>query len=437
MRSGPTRLVAGSSWGRSTASGSWNRSASCPTTCRRRTGCQAPRPERARLPSPGAPTPRAAAPALSPGSAAASAAGATGGETSTASRRLEQIREKLRNPQNPTRRLAIFGVVVFVVLLFGNWIASVFFRSPSKAGVEVVETEAQRRARTEVEMKQAGPAQPVSPVLAQPQAPVEAALLVGATARSGPAAQAARSPSGLSLGSAEPTAMGSDPASARSRHRLQRTSPLEDPEPRFRRRTFGTSTRTSFVDAPSASRSAAAGQGAARLALPPGILIPARLIVPADPNAPGPVSAEVTRDVSAAGAIVVPRGSTILCSSQSLNGAQRVPLTCNALVIGGAAKTFSGTALGDDKRPGLPTTVTGGGSSTRDSARTGALDTAEGVASELVGGADGIAAALSRGAIRTGGGTARSATAPGSATADAVPAGKAIFVFVQQSGGLL
>jgi hypothetical protein len=153
--------------------------------------------------------------------------------------------------------------------------------------------------------------------------------------------------------------------------------------------------------------------------------------VPADTR-PGPVSAEVTRDISVKGTVVVPRGSQLVCASQGASTG-RISLTCDGVTIGEHTVRLNGTGLGADKRPGLPS-GSAGGAGVEEHARSGSIDTAASVASSLAGA--GIAGEIARGAARIGAGTARDATAPGSATALPAPAGTSFFLFINSYGGL-
>jgi hypothetical protein len=173
---------------------------------------------------------------------------------------------------------------------------------------------------------------------------------------------------------------------------------------------------------------------AGRLQLAPGTLIAGKLLLPADPNAPGPVSAEVTKPTVVSGVTIVPKGATLLCATRGLT-AQRVSMACTTVVIQGVSHPLAGVVLGTDKRPGLAVAMSEGGSS-REPARTGALQAAGEVASQLVPGG-GIGGTLARHAIRAGSDTADNATKPDTSLAQAepAPAGTPFLLFVQEGGG--
>jgi hypothetical protein len=89
--------------------------------------------------------------------------------------------------------------------------------------------------------------------------------------------------------------------------------------------------------------------------------------------------------------------------------------------------------LGTDKRPGLAVAMSEGGSS-REPVRTGALQAAGEVATQLVPGG-GVAGTLTRHALRAGTDTADNATKPDAAEAEPAPAGTPFLLFVQDGGG--
>jgi hypothetical protein len=203
--------------------------------------------------------------------------------------------------------------------------------------------------------------------------------------------------------------------------------PAAAPEPlasAVRRRSLDSSTATAFADAAPPPKQASTGN------VPRGTLIPARLTVPADTR-PGPVTAEVTRDVMVAGAVAVPRGALLVCTSQGF-ASGRITVACDGLTLGDRTVRMSGTALGADKRPGLPC-GSAGGAGVEEHARSGSIDTAANIASRLAG--DGVSGDVARGAVRIGAGTARDASAPGAASALPAPSGTTFFVFVNAFGG--
>ncbi len=100
----------------------------------------------------------------------------------------------------------------------------------------------------------------------------------------------------------------------------------------------------SFADRPSV--------GSAGATLVRGTLVPARLTRPVGGASPGDAEAVVTEDVFSDGALVVPKGSTVLCSSRrSADG--RVPLSCDTIRAGAGELSFQGVAVGDGHRLGL------------------------------------------------------------------------------------
>jgi serine/threonine-protein kinase len=83
-----------------------------------------------------------------------------------------------------------------------------------------------------------------------------------------------------------------------------------------------------------------------------GTLVPARLTRPVDASSPGQAEAVVTEDVVNDGALAVPKGSTVVCSSRrSTDG--RVPLSCDTIRTADGLLSFQGVAVGDGQRLGL------------------------------------------------------------------------------------
>jgi serine/threonine-protein kinase len=83
-----------------------------------------------------------------------------------------------------------------------------------------------------------------------------------------------------------------------------------------------------------------------------GTLVPARLTGSIDAASPGEAEAVVIEDVVNDGALIVPKGSTVLCSSRrSTDG--RVPLSCDTIRTADGLLTFQGVAVGDGQRLGL------------------------------------------------------------------------------------
>jgi serine/threonine protein kinase len=116
-----------------------------------------------------------------------------------------------------------------------------------------------------------------------------------------------------------------------------------------RRRSLDSSTMTIFADAP------ALGLGRITLA--------ARLLSPADPEAPSAVTAEVTSAV-ATEAVRIPKGAVLTCAARASGVAGRVGLACDTITVRGRAWGLEGVVIGEDLRPGLAVAqVRGPGSS--------------------------------------------------------------------------
>ncbi len=83
-----------------------------------------------------------------------------------------------------------------------------------------------------------------------------------------------------------------------------------------------------------------------------GTLVPARLTGPVDAASPGQAEAVVIEDVVNDGALVVPKGSTVMCSSRRPTDG-RVPLSCDTIRTANGLLSFQGVAVGDGQRLGL------------------------------------------------------------------------------------
>jgi serine/threonine-protein kinase len=83
-----------------------------------------------------------------------------------------------------------------------------------------------------------------------------------------------------------------------------------------------------------------------------GTLVPARLNRPIDTALPGETEALVTEDVVIDGALIVPKGSTVLCSSRRASDG-RVPLSCDTIRTGAGQLSFQGVGIGDGQHLGL------------------------------------------------------------------------------------
>jgi serine/threonine-protein kinase len=99
-----------------------------------------------------------------------------------------------------------------------------------------------------------------------------------------------------------------------------------------------------FVDRPTV--------GSTSATLPRGLLVPARLTQPLAVALPGLVEAAVAEDVTANGALIVPKGSTVLCTSRRPSDG-RVPLSCDTIKSGDRQLTFQGVAVGEGQHVGL------------------------------------------------------------------------------------
>jgi serine/threonine protein kinase len=84
-----------------------------------------------------------------------------------------------------------------------------------------------------------------------------------------------------------------------------------------------------------------------------GTLVQAKLARGIDPAQPGVAEAVVTDDVLSGGTLIVPRGSTVACRFRpSKDG--RVPVSCESIKTADRIYSFSGLAVGEGQRVGLP-----------------------------------------------------------------------------------
>jgi hypothetical protein len=194
----------------------------------------------------------------------------------------------------------------------------------------------------------------------------------------------------------------------------------------YRRRSLDSSTATAFSEQPSAATTASS-------ALPRGTLIRARLDIPADPNVPGPVTATVIQDVSNGTNTIVPKGSTLLCSTRG-TAARRLSIVCDGANVNARTLAMNGTVLGADQRPGVPVSVTAGTSSAAEPARNGGLDAAAQVARVVAPGGP-LVGAVAGIAIDSARATTDRATRPTEAQFLPVPKGTVFLVFVNSFGG--
>ena len=105
-------------------------------------------------------------------------------------------------------------------------------------------------------------------------------------------------------------------------------------------------------DAKSSATHLAERASVASATLPRGTLIRAKLVAALDAMRAGAVEAVVAENVMSGGAVVVPAGGTIICSSQiSKDG--RVPVSCDSIKTADRAWSFSGLAVGEGQHVGL------------------------------------------------------------------------------------
>jgi serine/threonine protein kinase len=113
------------------------------------------------------------------------------------------------------------------------------------------------------------------------------------------------------------------------------------------RRSYATPMGTRFADT-------SAEEGSISPVVPRGTFLTACLTSPADPGAVAPFTAVLALDVKHEDVIVLPQGTSAVCTTQGLSGS-RLSGTCDTLTVPGrASRTFSGLVYGRDKRPGLP-----------------------------------------------------------------------------------
>jgi serine/threonine-protein kinase len=328
-------------------------------------------------------------------------------------------RARLTNPQNPRRKLVKPALLIFGVALAVNGAIMLVTRvnDPKRTHVEVEKTPAQVRAEREAEERALlpTPAAPGLPAVRNPATTLAMAAALPAATNSAPA-----------LGSA-PAPTPPLTTQRRTSRRLAAAGQATVRPAAYRRRSLDTSTATAFADAPSHAGASSTGT------LPPGTLIPARLLVSADASNPGPVTATVTKDVEAKGNVVVPEGSTLVCAATgTAAGLPRVAVSCESITINGQSVRLSGIALGTDQGRGIPV-ASSGGAGGGEPARSGAISTGARVVSRLIG-ADGIAGDLIDGSVRAGEQTAQLATSPRATTLEPAPKGTRFFVFVASFG---
>jgi len=111
-----------------------------------------------------------------------------------------------------------------------------------------------------------------------------------------------------------------------------------------RDRASGRIATAAFVDRPTVPTASAT--------LAHGTLVPARLMRSIDVALPGKAEAVVTEDVVTDGTLLVPKGSTVVCTSRRSSDG-RVPLSCDTIKAGDHQLSFQGVAVGDNQHIGL------------------------------------------------------------------------------------
>jgi len=117
-----------------------------------------------------------------------------------------------------------------------------------------------------------------------------------------------------------------------------------EPSPERVDRTQGRIARAEFVDRPSVDSASAT--------LARGTLVPAMLLRPIVAEFPGQAEAVVTDDVLGDGKLLVPKGSTVVCTSRRRDEG-RVPLTCDTIRTLDRQLSFQGVAVGEGQHVGL------------------------------------------------------------------------------------
>lgn len=191
------------------------------------------------------------------------------------------------------------------------------------------------------------------------------------------------------------------------------------------RRVFVQSTAVKVAD------QQAGGAKGGPLGVTRGQLLAARLVTPVDPTTGGPVTAKLTQDVVVGGAVVIPKGSTLVGSSSS-SGQGRVAVAWDSVNVPNKGSfAFDGSTLGADKKPGLAVTTSGGQGAGTDVGNA-ALRTAGRLTNRVLG--DGVASDIGKGVVEAGDSAGqRKVDGAGAVNVHTVPAGTSLFVFVQQA----
>lgn len=343
----------------------------------------------------------------------------------SALRRRLQMQDDIDNPKTSAKKaLALPAAILLATLLVGAGLVKLLLLSQSpgtatQPQLEVVKTPEQLRAQREVEERATTPQQqppelaplaavpvPSPPVNAPTQTP--APITKPASRKPGPDAKAVDAILAQQYG-------GRPVVSPDAPQGTVAAAPL----PGGRRRSYD----TEMIAAPTTPTSAAAR-------LPKGASIAARLASAADGAQPSPVTATVAADLLIDGAVVVPRGTTIVCMTTPLSAA-RVGLACDTLNLRAGALAIDAIALGSDKRVGLPLPrVLPSGDATGEAVKEGAMNTAR----NLLGRAtpEGAAGDVVNGAADTASNVVRGRQGQQDGVTPLVPAGTAFTLFLQQ-----
>lgn len=358
------------------------------------------------------------------------------GPSATRIAKRAATRQKLLNPQDPKPRLIKPALLLLTIAIGASVIAHFVIKlnTPSEPKVvEVVKTDAQKRAEREADARAQLPT-PTQAKLADVSNP-NAVLnenLPGYAPEAKPAAAPALQAASTTV-TPRPAARvaqggfqgGSQPAlRATSTPTLAAAPPAPPP---VRHRSLDTSTAVAFSDqAPSTNGPPPP--------LPKGTLVPSRLNMPVDPNNPGPVTATVTKPVSSPnGSIAIPTGSTLVCASGGSAHGGRVQLRCDGVNIGGRVIALNGLALGSDQTPGLPTGTTGGAGA-GEPAKNTSLETAGRVAGRVLTGS-GVVGDIVGGAVGATTETIRRGTSADPTSATPAPKGTTFLLFLNSFGG--
>lgn len=343
----------------------------------------------------------------------------------SALRRRLQMQDDINNPQTSAKKaLALPAAILLATLLVGAGLVKLLLLSQSpgtatQPQVEVVKTPEQLRAQREVEERATTPQQQPPELAPLAAVPVPSPPVNAPTQTPAPITKpASRKPS--------PDAKAVDAILAQQYGGRPVVSPdapqgtvAAAPLPGGRRRSYD----TEMIAAPTAPTNVGPR-------LTKGMSIAARLSSAADGAQPSPVTATVAADVLVDGAIVVPRGTTIVCMTAPLS-ATRVGLACDTLNLRTGALAIDAIALGADKRVGLPLPrALPSGDATGDVVKEGAMNTAR----NLLGRAapEGAAGDVVNGAADTASSVVRGRQGQQDGVTPLVPSGTAFTLFLQQ-----